>query len=139
MIALQKASRDDGWKHEDGHGINSRTQKGHASGGLRINSVHHELGFKVGAQASGLVLVVIVGLPNAGEAQPSRRWRHVWTRSGNQLQRHMAYHDILDKGDARNGALYARKNKWLARCLGTVAGIERCAAETCGLAGVAVA
>jgi len=35
----------------------------------------------------------------------------------------MAYHDILDKGDGGNGALYARKDKWLAWCLVTVAGV----------------
>lgn len=38
----------------------------------------------------------------------------------------MAYHDILDKGDAGNGTLYARKDKWLAWCLVTVAGVGGC-------------
>jgi hypothetical protein len=69
-IALHEASRDDRWKREDGHGSNSRTQEPDASG-LTTASVHHDLEFR--AQASAVVLVVMIARPDAGKAQPSRR------------------------------------------------------------------
>jgi hypothetical protein len=53
--------------------------------------------------------------PNAGKAT-LKTTSMSCNRMKADCEHRVAYHNILDKGDARDGALYARKNKWLAWC-----------------------
>jgi hypothetical protein len=56
--------------------------------------------------SSRLISVVIVAVQMRGKA----RRRRVLDGLNAECKHKVAYHDILDKGNARDGALYARKD-----------------------------